>query len=101
MSAAMTEKEIYEEAKKRVEEKKGFFIHLAVYVCVNIFLVIIWAVTSIHDPFRYPWFLWPLGGWGIGLLMHFLGVFVFSSKTDWERRELDKEIARLKKEQGN
>jgi len=89
----MSEKELYEEARKRVEEKKGFYIHFAVYILVNVMLVIIWAVTGAG----FPWFVFPLGGWGIGVLFHFLGVFVFSRQSAWEKREIEKEVERLKK----
>ena len=47
----------------------------------------------------YPWFLWPLGGWGVGLIFHFLGVFVFSRSTEWERKEIQKEMEKLRKSQ--
>ena len=98
MPVQMTEEELYKEASKRVEEKKGFFIHLIVYICVNVFLIFIWAVPAGGG---FPWFVFPLGGWGIGLLFHFLGVFVFSGKGTgtWERREIQKEVERLRKEQ--
>ena len=95
MSKQMSEEQIYEQAKKRVEEKKGFFIHLTVYIVVNIMLMLIWAFAAGGG---YPWFLWPLGGWGIGLLFHFLGVFVFGRKSD--RAAIEKEVERIKKEQG-
>ncbi len=93
MSTQMSEQEIYQLAKKRVEEKKGFYIHFAVYVLVNIFLVIIWAASGAG----FPWFIFPLGGWGIGVLFHFLGVFLFSRQSNWEKREIEKEVERLKK----
>jgi len=93
MTTGMSEGEIYRQARKRVEEKKGFYVHFAVYIIVNIILVIIWAATGAG----YPWFLFPLGGWGIGILFHFLGVFVFSRQTDWERRAVEKEAERLRK----
>ena len=96
MSTQMSEQEIYQEAKKRVEEKKGVFIHFIVYILVNILLVIIWAFPAGGG---YPWFLWPLGGWGIGLIFHFLGVFVFSRNTNWDRRQIEKEVANIKREQ--
>jgi hypothetical protein len=66
--------EAYERAKKRVEAKVGFYIHLAVYVGVNLLLIIINLTRS---P-QYLWFKWPLLGWGIGLFFHGLSVFVFS-----------------------
>ena len=94
MTTGISEEEIYKQARKRVEEKKGFFVHFIVYICVNIGLVLIWAFAAGGG---YPWFLWPLGGWGIGLLFHFLEVFVFSRSTGWERREIEKEAEKLRK----
>jgi len=93
MTTGMSEEEIYRKARERVEEKKGFYIHLIVYILVNIMLIIIWAVTGAG----FPWFIFPLGGWGIGVLFHFLGIFVFSRQTGWERRQIEKEVERLKR----
>ena len=94
MSVQMSEEELYREARKRVEEKKGFFIHLTVYIIVNIMLVLIWAFPGGGG---FPWFVFPLGGWGIGILFHFLEAFVFSRQTDWERKAIEKEVEKLKK----
>jgi len=94
MSKQMSEDEIYEQAKKRVEEKKGFYIHFTVYVVVNIMLVLIWAFAAGRG---FPWFVFPLGGWGIGILFHFLGVFVFERKSD--RAAIEKEAEKIKREQ--
>lgn len=93
MTTGMPEEEIYRKARERVEEKKGFYIHLIVYILVNIMLIIIWVVTGAG----FPWFIFPLGGWGIGILFHFLGIFVFSQRTGWERRQVEKEVERLKR----
>jgi len=94
MPTKMPEEEIYREAKKRVEEKKSFRIHFIVYLCVNALLVIIWATTGAG----FPWFVFPLGGWGIGILFHFLSVYVFSRETD--KREIEKEAEKIRKRQG-
>lgn len=94
MSVQMSEEELYREARKRVEAKKGFFIHLTVYIIVNIMLVLIWAFPGGGG---FPWFVFPLGGWGIGILFHFLEAFVFSRQTDWERKAIEKEVDRLRK----
>ena len=90
--AKVSEGKIYEHAKKRVEQKKGFYIHLTVYCLVNILLFVIWNVTGSE----FPWFAFPLGGWGIGLLFHFLGVFMFSRKTRWEEEQINKEMEKLR-----
>lgn len=94
MTSQLSEEEIYKIARKRVEDKKGFFVHLAVYIIVNIGLVLLWWWTS--DGEGHPWFVWTLGGWGIGLIFHCLGVFVFNRQTGWERKEIEKEVERLK-----
>lgn len=93
MNGKMTEEEIYEEAKKRVKEKKDLYTHIAVYICVNAFLIIIWAVTS----GGFPWFVFPLGGWGIGLVFHILSVLVWHGKYD--RAAIEKEAEKLRKGQ--
>jgi len=89
--------EKYEKAKKRVEEIKGFYSHLIVYICVNIVLVIINLITS---PGAL-WFFWPLAGWGIGLIFHGLGVFVFSKfpGKKWEERKI-KEVMKEMDDEG-
>ncbi len=70
----MEDQEAYQRARRRVEAKIGFYIHLAVYVGVNILLVIVNLLTS---P-QYLWFIWPLIGWGIGVFFHGMSIFVFS-----------------------
>ena len=84
----MVEEEAYQKAKKRVEVKIGFYIHLVLYVGVNILLIIINVTTST----RYLWFKWPLIGWGIGLLFHALGVFTFSKGLSIKERMIEKEL---------
>lgn len=95
MAAPMSEEEIYQKARKRVEEKKGFYSHLAVYIVVNGMLVVIWALTSHGEG--HPWFVWPMGGWGIGLVFHGLSVFLFGKETGWERSEVEKEAEKIRK----
>ena len=58
-------------AVKRLEEKRDFRTHVVTYVVVNAFLVGIWAVTG-GD---YFWPVWPILGWGIGLVLHAWSVF--------------------------
>jgi hypothetical protein len=84
----MENREAYERAKKRVEAKMGFYVHFVVYVGVNILLIVINFLSSPH----YLWFKWPLMGWGIGLLFHGLGVFVFSKGKSIKERMIEKEM---------
>ena len=59
-------------AVERIEAKRGFMVHAAIYVIVNIALVITWAVSSAG----YFWPGWVIGGWGIGLVSHAIEVYV-------------------------
>lgn len=85
----MERDESYLRAKKRVENLKSFYIHLTVYVLVNLMLFLI---NIIDDP-SYLWFLYPLGGWGIGVAIH--GLTTLSSGkfgAEWEERKIKEYI---------
>jgi hypothetical protein len=51
--------------------KWGFRIHFGVYAAVQVLLITIWAFTP-HAHQAMPWFLYPLLGWGIGLVAHYI-----------------------------
>ena len=82
----MNTEDKYQKARRRVEEIRGFYIHLVVYVLVNAFLFLIDITTS---PGVF-WFYWPLMGWGIAVALHALRVFGSGglSGTDWEERKI-------------
>jgi hypothetical protein len=90
----MDEKGKYQEAKKRVEDIKSFYIHLLTFFLVNIVLIVI---NLLLTP-EYYWFIWPLLGWGVGLLMHGISVFGGLWGKSWEERKI-KEI--MDKEKGS
>jgi hypothetical protein len=66
---AYTDKQLHEMARKRVDFRR----HLIVYCIINAIFWIIWYLTG-HG---YPWPLWPMAGWSIGLIFHY--VFEFRS----------------------
>ncbi|MFC1926840.1 2TM domain-containing protein, partial [Chloroflexota bacterium] len=49
----------------------------------------------------FLWFLLPLGIWGIAVLAHFVIVFILGGERleRWRRREIEKEIEKLKGEE--
>lgn len=92
----LPEERVVEKARKRIKAKKGFFAHLVSYVSVIGFLFMINMLTS---P-EFWWFLFPAGGWGIGLASHYFAVFGIMGvgSRKWEERELAKEIGRLEED---
>jgi hypothetical protein len=93
MEKEPSEEQIYEEASKRVKERKRFYSGLATYAAVNAVLVVIWALSGRG----HPWFLWPLGIWGVFVLVDFLRIFVFGKGSDDEA--IKKEVEKMKKGQ--
>ena len=103
MTTEMSEQEIYEEAKKRVKAKQGFYRHLGAYLAVNIVLIIVWALSGgltidSGDWTGGKWFLWPLTIWGVFVVLNFLEVFVFKTSVRSERAAIEEEIKKMKKE---
>jgi len=67
----MDEQERYARAGRRVEELRGFYGHLSVYVLVNVFLFIL---NMLFSPGSL-WFYWVTIFWGIGLAIHALDTY--------------------------
>ena len=95
MAKEPSEEQIYEEASKRVKEKKRFYNGLVTYLIVNAVLIVIWALSGRG----YMWFLWPLGIWGAFVLGDFLRIFVFREKSDQE--DIEKEVEKIKRDSQN
>ena len=69
----MTEDKLRKLVREREKAKKPFYVHVAIYIIVNIFLDYIWFYA--FDTTEIPWLIYPLVGWGIGLFAH--GYYVF------------------------
>lgn len=61
-------------AIKRLKEKRDFTTHLVVYVVVNAFLWVLWAITE-SDKSGAPWPIWVTLGWGIGVAINAWSVY--------------------------
>ncbi|WP_179006191.1 2TM domain-containing protein [Winogradskyella forsetii] len=87
--------EAYLRAKKKVDAIVGFYWHLAVYVVVNLFLIILIGVNAGFTGFGpYATAVF----WGIGLVFHFLGVFGpnFLFGKDWENKKINEYMEKEK-----
>jgi hypothetical protein len=82
----------YRDARRHVDRKIGFFIHLAVYLVVNAGLILL---NMLQTPGK-AWAIWPLFGWGIGLLFHGFAVFLNAPGAAWKQRMIEKEMKKQK-----
>lgn len=80
-------------ARKRAQFKKSLFV----YVVMNLFLWgVWWFTTGSEEGFRgYPWPIWVMLGWGIGLAFQYFNAYN-GTKEDIAQEEYEK----LKREKG-
>ena len=84
--------ELWEIAQKRADFKS----HLMTYIIVNGFFLAIWFFAEdgySNDEF-FPWPIWSMLGWGIGLAFHFAEVYIFP-----EANLVENEYQKLKSKQ--
>lgn len=62
--------ELREQALEALKRKREFQRHLLAYVLVNGLLWTIWGVVFAAGGTWFPWPVFPLVGWGIGLIFH-------------------------------
>jgi hypothetical protein len=86
------------EAVRRIKARRDFRGHLLVYVAVNILLILIWLTTAVKAGAWYPWFVFPLAGWGIGVAAHAWAVYGSPSRPITQEAIAD-EIERMRREQ--
>lgn len=92
MQPNSTDADIEARARRRVGTKTGWFVHALVFVLVNLGL---FGLNSALGGYR--WSVWPLGGWGLGLAIHGVVVFLSLQGEGWRDRMLAQEIERLKR----
>ena len=73
----MLRSEEYLRARKRAEAKYTFYVHAAVFAAVMLFLAALNLITSPGSI----WFVWPLIGWGFGVVLHGVTVFLLGDKA--------------------
>jgi hypothetical protein len=96
MTQPLTPEEIDRLASKRAGAKLGWYAHAAVYVVVNLFL---FGMSTYAFGTR-RWSLSPLLGWGLGLVLHGVAVFVIGSGSDLRERLVRREREKLLRERG-
>ncbi len=97
MSTPLTPEAIDRLARKRAGAKLGWYIHATLYVLVNLFLYFMSANGETMG--RRPWSIYPAMGWGLGLTLHGIAVFVLGTGSGLRERMVQKERERLQRQQ--
>lgn len=95
MSTPLSPEEIERIARKRAGAKLGWYIHALVYAAVNVAMF----TASIYGLRQRPWTIYPAMGWGLGLALHGIAVFMLDSRSNLRERMVRKERERLQREQ--
>jgi uncharacterized integral membrane protein len=92
----------YENAIKRIKKIKGFYIHLLVYIVINIMIIVV-NIQNLETGESYFQFknFFTAFFWGIGIISHALSVFgpdLFLG-NDWEEKKIKELMDKEKRDQ--
>ena len=87
----VSDDELRRKAEKIAEKKRSVYIHIPIYLIVNILLYVIWWTTGGIGTF--PWPVIVTIGWGIGVVAH---IFVAFGKGIDNSKMVEKEYQKLK-----
>ena len=91
----LTSDEIERLAHKRAGAKLGWYFHLAVYLLVNGFML----ALSYFGLRSRPWTMYPVLGWGLGLALHGVSVFLLGAGGGLRDSLVRKERERIQRQQ--
>ncbi len=84
----MTSDLSYQRAKKKARRLRGFYIHLQVYILVQIALWIPPILGITQGDINS---VWGMGLWGLGVLAHGCSIFIpnFVLGKNWEEKKME------------
>lgn len=91
--------DIHKLAKRRVDQKMGFYTHALVYVLVNLGLYVLTNAGSDWSWGNGRFHIVPMIPWGIGLAIHGIVTFVSLQGGDLRQHLMDKELETLRRRQ--
>ena len=107
MDSVNEQHQLYENARRRVLQKKRLYIHFVIFLIGSVFFIVLNKVFNVGESVLKDWFVWAILLWFFFWILHFVNVFFFNRfmDKDWERRQTEKlvnkqelRIAKLEKE---
>ena len=74
---------------KQILRRRVFLLHLSIYLATNFSLIVIWALTGAG----YPWFVFPILGWGIALVAHGVVAYLLTNPEEIVLRREQQRLA--------
>jgi hypothetical protein len=88
-----TNENLERQARRRAGAKMGWYIHAGVYIAVNLMLATLSAMSGRH------WAIYPALGWGLGLAIHGVVVFLATGGGGLRERLVEGERRKLRSAQ--
>ena len=85
------EQVLRDKAVRQLKKQRDFRSHVLIYILVNTFFVVIWLLT---DPNGFFWPMFPIAGWGIGVIMNAWDVY---GRQEITEQDIHREMDRLSK----
>ncbi len=99
MSSNLEQHELYENARKRVQQKKRLYYHFVLFLIGSVFLIILNKIFKLGENYIENWFVWAITFWFILLCIHFINVFFVNRflGKEWQRKQTEKLVAKQEK----
>ena len=95
------QRELYENARRRVIQKKRLFQHFIIFLVGSIFMIVLNLVLGLGNEikiFGLDWFVIGILVWAFLLMIHAANVGLFHKfmGKEWENRQIERLIAKQK-----
>ena len=95
MNTPLAPEELDRPVRKRAGAKLGWYAHAALYLVINLVMF----TMSTYGFGSRPWSAFPLLGWGLGLALHGISVFVLGAGSGLRERMVRREREKLQRQQ--
>jgi magnesium-transporting ATPase (P-type) len=99
MDSNLEQHELYENARKRVQQKKRLYYHFVLFLIGSVFLIVLNKILKLGEDYVENWFVWAISLWFIILCIHFVNVFFVNRffGKEWQRKQTEKLVEKQEK----